>query len=125
MAAPPPPGRHAAVRPQGLIAHLFGGQTHRLAIEVFRRHRDAGNGLCACCGNPLPCAPSTNAAAVLQAAGGDPDAVPAVQQREAGTHNRRTPPLQPGEPHFDDQGFYISGRRRSMNAAGYGYERDQ
>jgi hypothetical protein len=117
------------------IPGLSGSGTHRLAIEVVQRHHDAGSGRCRCCGTPMPCPPHTHA--VLLAAGDHPGRYPAASQPQQPTH----PPPHPNPPHEpahhpppdtpppdgngdDDQGFYVSSRRRRMNPDGYGYERD-
>jgi hypothetical protein len=56
--------------------------THQLAVEVFRRHRDAGSGTCCRCGARAPCPTRWRAAAVITAAGDDPgrhDRLPPIE----------------------------------------------
>jgi|SRR2546429_5273723 len=55
-----------------LISSLPGSVTHRLAVEVYLRHSDAGAGACAECGGRVPCPPRRHAAQVIEAAGEDP-----------------------------------------------------
>lgn len=54
------------------IPTLPGSDLHRLCVEVYLRHHDAGTGVCKQCGQRAPCLPHRHAASVLMASGEDP-----------------------------------------------------
>lgn len=113
-----------------VIPCLRGSLTHRLAVEVYRRHHDAGTGVCLVCGYRTPCLVRRHAASVILAAGEDPrwyddsrgggseraDAQTrdAVREPDRMVHGD-TPPY---------AGYRVTGRTRPLGEAGYRYERD-
>jgi hypothetical protein len=58
--------------PHEVIAGLRGSMTYRLAVQVYQRHYDRGDGRCVRCGLLAPCPPRGHAAAVIRAGGDDP-----------------------------------------------------
>ena len=103
---------------------LAGSGTHLLAVEIYRRHHDAGTGLCATCGNPMPCAPQRHALSVLHAAGDDPAAHQAPDRPDPRGHHPEPPDAPVDRIRDEPDGFYVNGRTRALNPAGFGYERE-
>jgi hypothetical protein len=58
--------------PRRVISGLRDSMTYRLAVQVYQRHHDPGDGVCRWCGLSAPCTPRGHAASVIQAAGDDP-----------------------------------------------------
>jgi hypothetical protein len=69
-----------------LIGGLYGSPVHRLAVDVYLRHRDAGNGVCGACGCRMPCVAGRNARAVIEAAGEDPSGYRGLPAHVTGWH---------------------------------------
>ncbi len=75
MAAVPHDTRRYPPRGVEVIVTLTGSLVHRVAAELVYRHHHAGNGRCACCGQPSPCPVRHAAARTCLFAGDDPEAL--------------------------------------------------
>lgn len=103
----------------GVIPGLRDTPTHRLALLVYRRHADLGNGMCLRCGHGAPCPAQRHAVAVLLAAG-------------VGTRRGIARPAANPAPTEDGSrtatltycGYAIDGRGRRLDPRGFQYTRD-
>jgi len=97
-----------------LIPGLHGTATHELSVLLYRRHHDAGNGMCAQCGSRVPCQTRRHAMIVIIAAGDRPD-----------RHNAQPAYSPIDESSADRTGYRVGGRGRAVdpNDAGYSYDR--
>jgi hypothetical protein len=113
------------------IPGLGGSPTHRLSVEVYQRHHDAGNGVCVVCGYRTPCLARRHAASIILAAGEDPrwyDAGslpgtprPADTPRPGGGYQRDQPEASGEAPPYS--GYRLGGRGQPLDSKGFFYDR--
>ena len=113
-----------------LISTLPGSDVHRLCVEVYLRHHDAGTGACAQCGCPARCPTRLHAASVIVAAGEDPrwyDAQASADPRRnagpfgAGDGRRSDHAARDGVP-ANVEGYRVGGRVRRADVP---YQEDE
>jgi hypothetical protein len=113
------------------IPGLHGSLTFRTAIELYERHCDRGDEVCARCGDRVPCPSRSHAISVIFSAGEDPGSYDTRQgpstedpafsgqgkperQRESGASTAPT-----------YTGYQLGGRgRRRVSPEYYSYDRD-
>ncbi len=117
---------------RALIVGLRGSSTHRLSVEVYLLHRDAGEGVCGRCGHRVPCPACRHAVTVIEAAGEDPrlyDKQSAVGTADVpaapdGVQHSRPDRRMVGEGVSGEViGFHLGGVGRRADVPYFGYER--
>jgi hypothetical protein len=103
----------------------------RTASETYQRHRDAGNGACRACGEPMPCPSRRHATSVIVAAGEHPDPGRTQQLPVAGDLPQPAPRRAEPQPELSAPaatpaytGYRLGGRGRPGSPDGYFYDRD-
>jgi hypothetical protein len=109
------------------IRSLAGSLTHQVSTQLYQRHRDAGDGACSTCGQPMPCLARGNAARVILAAGEDPRAyedrpTPANTPPPATCRGAGTTQVGQLTPRYT--GYHLGRRSQTLPPQGFLYERD-
>jgi hypothetical protein len=109
-----------------VIPGLRDSLTYQVSAELYQRHRDAGNGACAACGDSAPCPSRRHATSVIVAAGEDPrfydvPAVPVAGDPQPAQGQREDRP-ELAAPTYT--GYQLGGRGHRASPQGYFHDRD-